>query len=874
MRVARMSRALIAVLAATTLVLSLGGSAGGFGTVNRFGQHAEHERITRAALSCTASGAPGKCFQPTSILNLAGGPGTFGGVGSPDSDEVFTGEAHCDNASDPFGTSPSPSDRVTNLLACRAHLQGRFRQAVTAAAKLLDNDGHLLKAQVDLSSTCTFFGGVSGRAKCDVIEGLGRLLHGTEDFYSHSNWADQADPSKPVGVNNPPGLGNAGVAPVLDMRAGSVAVPAGLFTGCFSLNPFGCRKRVTHGTLNKDEGIIDPVSGATSAPTTDRGKIGTNFARAVGGAIAEARRQWADVADEIVTTYGPTKGNLMICAITHDDPMKDCTGRLLAIVVDSSGSNTETDPSNLRITAAQAFNDGLISQAEAKPDERPDQSAAVDFDDSARLLSPLGDPSLTTFTGIDSSGGTDIGSGVSLGIQELTKDPAVDPRDRGGIVVLTDGQDGGSSLPGALADAAAKGIRVSFGFLSPPPNPVPTVTAATAHAAQATQQQDLPDYLPAILATGGSYAIIDSAAAQRSFVDLAAKNGITNLDDPSGSAAGGPLVSGLASAGLAGASAATWSYSLRPGGVAEIKLQAAAGSALTAVVRDVRTTEQIGTGQAGPDGTATLRVHPLSSEIEIDVSTPSGAEVPYTVRADERDVLASGTPGNDTLSCGGTESGYAVGGDGADTVTCAATADTLVGGPAADRQAGGDGDDLFIVGAGDVKRGTETLDGGNGTDTALFLFERPKGVTCKSTKLKAGKGTVALVGVERLLFGYRACNAPRLPKPKLGALRSKGAKAPSLVPPKPKVKASATRKALRVRVRVSGATAILVTATVRKATLKPVVKNASKRGTYRFNLPLKNKRGKTATVKVTTVGAVGGPTKHTTVRVKLKKKRR
>jgi hypothetical protein len=863
-----MSRALIAVLAATTLVLSLGSSAGGFGTVNRFGQHAEHERITRAALSCAASGAPGKCFQPTSILNLAGGPGTFGGVGSPDSDEVFTSEAHCDDADFLTGTYPrTRAEATTQLLACRAHLQGRFRQAVTAAARLLDNDGHLLKDQVDLGSTCTFFGGVSGRAKCDVLEGLGRALHGTEDFYSHSNWADEADPSKPVGVDNPPGLANAGVAPVMDLRAAAVAVPAGLSTGCFSLNPFGCRKRVTHGTLNKDEGIIDPVSGATSGPTTSRGKIGTNFARAVAGAIAEARRQWADLADEIVTTYGPTKGNLMICAITHDDPMKDCTGRLLAIVVDSSGSNTETDPSNLRITAAQAFNDGLVSQAEAKPDERPDQSASVDFDDSAQLLSPLGDPSRTSFAGIDSSGGTDIGSGVSLAITELTKDPAVDPRDRGGIVVLTDGQDGGSSLPGALADAAAKGIRVSFGFLSPPPNPVATVSAATAHAAQAAQQQDLPDYLPAILATGGSYAIIDSAAAQRSFVDLAAKNGITNLDDPSGSAAGGPLVTGLASAGLATAAPATWSYSLRPGGVAEIKLQAAAGSALSAVVRDVRTTEQIGAAQAGPDGTATLRVHPLSGEIEIDVSTPS-ASVPYTVRADERDVLVSGTPGADTLACGGAESGYADAGDGADTATCGASADTLVGGPAADRLSGGDGDDLFIVGAADVKSGAETLDGGNGTDTALFLFERPKGVACKSTRVPAGKGRVALAGVERLLFDYRACNAPRMPKPKLGALRSKHGKAPSLVPPKPKVKASATRKALNVRVRVSGATAILVTATG----LRPVARNAPKAGTYRFRLPLKKKHGRRATVRVTTLGAVGGPTKHKTVKLRLKRR--
>ena len=68
--------------------------------------------------------------------------------------------------------------------------------------------------------------------------------------------------------------------------------------------------------LNKDEGLVDPASGATSDPRTDRGKIGTNFNRAVAGAIAEARRQWADMSAELVSRYGAAKGNLMICAIT------------------------------------------------------------------------------------------------------------------------------------------------------------------------------------------------------------------------------------------------------------------------------------------------------------------------------------------------------------------------------------------------------------------------------------------------------------------------------------------------------------------------------------------------------------------------------
>ena len=45
-----------------------------FGTINTFGQSAEHERITRAALACapgTDPGAAGTCFQTGSLRQLA-----------------------------------------------------------------------------------------------------------------------------------------------------------------------------------------------------------------------------------------------------------------------------------------------------------------------------------------------------------------------------------------------------------------------------------------------------------------------------------------------------------------------------------------------------------------------------------------------------------------------------------------------------------------------------------------------------------------------------------------------------------------------------------------------------------------------------------
>ena len=30
-----------------------------------------------------------------------------------------------------------------------------------------------------------------------TLEAFGRVLHGVQDFYSHSNWADEADPTRP-----------------------------------------------------------------------------------------------------------------------------------------------------------------------------------------------------------------------------------------------------------------------------------------------------------------------------------------------------------------------------------------------------------------------------------------------------------------------------------------------------------------------------------------------------------------------------------------------------------------------------------------------------------------------------------------------------
>src|SRR6266511_933938 len=179
------------------------------------------------------------------------------------------------------------------------------------------------------------------RAKCRSLEGFGRALHGAQDFYSHSNWADEADPARPIGADNPPGLNLPAPSPVLDLRgSGAPTVPPDLTTGCYVLRDSVpgvgvCERRVSHAGLNKDLGLVDQNTGSTASPTTPRGKVGSNFAKAVAGAIVETRHQWQEFRAALEANYGAEEASLMVCALTRDDPSNDCgsQSRTAALVI-------------------------------------------------------------------------------------------------------------------------------------------------------------------------------------------------------------------------------------------------------------------------------------------------------------------------------------------------------------------------------------------------------------------------------------------------------------------------------------------------------------------------------------------------------------
>jgi hypothetical protein len=265
---------------------------------------------------------------------LAGHDREFGAVGAPDSDEIFDPSAHCDNA-DFLGTDyPRSREQATaGLVDCVDHVRMRFREGVDGAGGLLDDGGQVIEGEVDLAAECRVFEATERRAKCAALEAFGRVLHGVQDFYSHSNWADAADPARPIAEDNPPGLNLPAPSPVFDLRDETPpTVPPELATGCFVLQDEvpgvrDCAGRVTHAALNKDTGMVDPATGEATDPTTARGMVEDNFAKAVAGAIEETRRQWHDLQSELRSRYGAEEAALMTCALTHDDPVDDCRGR-------------------------------------------------------------------------------------------------------------------------------------------------------------------------------------------------------------------------------------------------------------------------------------------------------------------------------------------------------------------------------------------------------------------------------------------------------------------------------------------------------------------------------------------------------------------
>ena len=169
----------------------------------------------------------------------------------------------------------------------------------------------------------------------------------------------------------------------------------------------------------------------------------------------------------------------------------------------------------------------------------------IDFDNSARVLYPMGDPAKATFDAIDSAGGTNIGSGISLAIDEILKVDSDPAAHKSGVIVFTDGQDGNpANQIRQLKRARAAGIRVSVGFLDP--------TSLVTLKRDIVRRESSPDLLLAILKTGGIDSTIASAEAeaQENFVPLGSAHGLADIDSAGSSVGSSAGVSTILRPGL------------------------------------------------------------------------------------------------------------------------------------------------------------------------------------------------------------------------------------------------------------------------------------------------------------------------------------
>ncbi|KAK4233631.1 Opticin [Achaetomium macrosporum] len=545
------------------LLTSLATLAAAFGTINEpvfLGQHNEHEMITRLAFQCeSGKRSDGTCFEPRSLDQLAGyhrdvmgvaipGAGFNGAVGSPDTfDPVPEGhEAHCDNADylDVPGYAQTREEANAKLQACVDHLRSRFRQGLKAAERLLDDRRRIRQQMVQLSTPydCGFAfpalqGEGFGRAKCSVIEGFGRALHGIQDFYAHSNWADSADPTRAINVSNPPGLGFNGTAPFLDMRASGTIppdqIPHNLTTGCFSIpdNLGGsgeCQGRITHYGLSKDTGSIHLDGTFGEVPCYPRSEAASdNFQRAVLAAIQHSRDAWDGFREELRLRYGTVSGNLMICALTRDDPVRDCRKRTVVLALDSSVGDTLDHFRLLEGRLSRAINSRLTGM------HGLDRVAVVEFHDSARLLYPMGYPNHATFDLSSSPGGPRrIASGLELGIAETIYAQPETYTDRGAVVLVTAGAEAAEFTENTLKQlhrAREEGVRVHFVCIN-------TYGLTGDHPVYSTEWSECSHnnaLVPAVVKTGGIAAFIDEEGGRTPtfFANLVMDHGLTATDD-------------------------------------------------------------------------------------------------------------------------------------------------------------------------------------------------------------------------------------------------------------------------------------------------------------------------------------------------------
>lgn len=393
------------LLTTATLMLATAGPSLAFGTYNSptiMGQQAEHERITRSLAEVG--------IEPATLDLLAGKKGELGGVGAPDFLDNTKGlgpaKKHCDNGDflelDGYPQTRGQADAA--MRECFTYFEQLLDHAVSKAGGLVSENGkvNVKEARADFG-VCSFPfdpGANAGSAKCAVLNHIGRALHIAEDFWSHTNWADSPDPSQPISIKNPPGLGRTDIPDLVRYPGSSKAeIPDGLISGCDDsvpvLGPLECRGRVSHSVLAKDNGVIDPQNCESARPTSKyarasvTGESGSaNFVLAVCGGMRQAQQTWNDFEAAVLDTYGDKRGRMIVDIVASDTvPNSDVpdgettTTTSKVSATPAAGATTSTEP----VTTDAASESAVAAAAQDEPTDEGDETerqaaAAGDID--------------------------------------------------------------------------------------------------------------------------------------------------------------------------------------------------------------------------------------------------------------------------------------------------------------------------------------------------------------------------------------------------------------------------------------------------------------------------------------------------------------
>ncbi len=250
--------------------------------------------------------------------------------------------------------------------------------------------------------------------------------------------------------------------------------------------------------------------------------------------------------DLMVVVYGWNDGSRAASGGVFTGPYPSNAVRIIPkryknyyiVGIDSTTSNLQTDPGNLRIAKAKTLINSWTSFTEAENSVcPPDLVAVYDFDTEAHRLCVFEDPDLAAslLDPIDSNGNTMIDSVIDAGLSLCDTWAPFLPNiyHRTTMYIFTDGWNNAGMSPvySAMWRAFTKGVHTYLTIVRVPSTPK---TSESDPACPKKTGSVLDEVLAGlVLDTGGYYAEFDSAEGYGDYVEALIRRGTSRLDEPS-----------------------------------------------------------------------------------------------------------------------------------------------------------------------------------------------------------------------------------------------------------------------------------------------------------------------------------------------------